>query len=124
MSYEAWAVKSTEPESVETVVKLTGTGNADPTKTLGRGVVATHTGTGAYKLVWAESPGVHETDGFSFAATTMADLAGYTVVFKPYVTSTKTLEFTVYNSTFAAADLQAAQFIRLVIKFKRTASGI
>lgn len=108
-------------ESRTRVVRLTGAGSSAPVVTEGHGVVATHAGTGDYKLTYSEGQGKYVgVKGYTFQSATMTDLAGYTIVVKDYDTTNFVVEFTVYNSTFAAADLTSAQSITLEIEFKET----
>ena len=107
-------------ELIEYEIRLLGANGAYPTKELGDGVTVTRTGEGAYRVTFAEDP--FEWVGYShgFQAATPADLAGYTVVCDTYTVHSKVLDFVVYNSSFAAADIIAAQYISLTLKFART----
>ena len=121
MSLNPFPVRSTEPESWTHEVRILGTGAANPTKVFGAGMTITRTGSGAYLITWGDAPGAFVDYGAGFQATTVADLRGFTVVVGVYSASAKTLAFTVYDSTFAAADLAANQWLSLRLVFKTTA---
>jgi hypothetical protein len=111
-------LRSTVTEGYDCVVKITGINGANPTNVIAPGCTVTRTGEGAYLITWGESPGTYKgLKGFGFEATTPADLAGYTVVTGVYNATAKTLAFVVYNSSFAAADLIAAQSLTLNLGF-------
>jgi hypothetical protein len=54
----------------------------------------------------------------NFGAATPGDLAGYTAVRDTY--ASQVLDFVVYNSSFAAADLIADQYADIVVEFADT----
>lgn len=114
---------STQPNSHEEFIKILGTGAANPTKVEGKGLTITRTGTGAYRVTWAESPGRYlGLKSWSLEATTPADLKNYSVVVDaPFDTTNRRLDFVVYNSGGTATDLAAAQWIALTVAFARTA---
>ena len=91
-------------------------GSTAITKTHGPGLTVTRTGTGAYAVTFAENIGVVLAAVASLMATTRADVAGHTVVFAPYNTTTKVLAFTVYNAADAAHDLAALEWVSLNIQ--------
>ena len=112
--------RSAHREMVEFPVRILGTGAANPTKQEGNGVTVTWVSTGLYEVTWAESP--YQFIGYSagLLATTPGDLKGYTVVCGDFNTTTKKIRFSVYNSSFALADLAATQRLCLNFKFART----
>lgn len=94
-------------------------------KVYGPGATPTRTGAGAYLWTWAENPGLFIGTTYGLQATVMSGLAGFTVVagaFTPFVTGSvsASLAFTVYNSSFAAADLTALQWATLNVVFARS----
>lgn len=109
--------KSAVPDERKYRIRLLGANGADPTAQLGAGVTVTRTGEGAYLITWARNPGTFLGWSADLAADTPADLAGYTVVRDTYNSSTFTLAFVVYNSTFAAADIIAAQYLDITVEF-------
>lgn len=84
------------------------------------GMTLTRTGEGAYLITWADNPFQFIGANFGFVATTRADLKGYTVVFGDYSSTAKTLAFTIFDSTFTAADLIAAQRVCIEVTFAET----
>jgi hypothetical protein len=117
-----WKVRSTEPEQDETVIGITGTGADDPTKRVGRGVTITWVSTGRYRITWASAPGIFEAVlGPVFGADTASDVKGYTLTRGAYSSAARTLDLYVWDSTFTAADLAAAQYLDLTVRFKQTA---
>lgn len=112
--------RSSVQEANEYLVRILGTGAADPTKQEGEGVTVTRTGTGAYRITFTENPFQFIVATSNFLATTNADLKGYTVVFTDYDSTNFRLDFVVYNSSFAAADLAATQRLCIRATFART----
>lgn len=84
------------------------------------GMTLTRTGEGAYLITWADNPFQFISASFGFVATTVADLKGYTVVFGDYSATAKTLAFTIFDSSFAAADLITAQRVTIELTFAET----
>lgn len=107
-------------EATAFAITILGTGAATPTKQEGLGVTVAYVSTGKYKITWQENPFQFVSVYCGFLATTMADLKGYTVVFEDYSSTAFTMQFTVYNSSFAAADLAATQRLCIVAQFQRT----
>jgi hypothetical protein len=105
------------PEEKRYRIRLLGANDANPTTQLGRGVTVTRTGEGAYRITFANNPGTFIGWSCSFGADTPADLKGYTAVRDTWDATNKRLDFVVYNSTFAAADLIAAQYADIVVEF-------
>jgi hypothetical protein len=108
--------RSTQPESVEHLVRGVG-GTTAITKVTGAGAALTRTGTGAYRITWAETPGTFLGAVASLQATTVGDLAGHTVTFAPYDATNRRLDFTVANASDAAHDLAALEWVTVVAKF-------
>lgn len=101
-------------------IRLLGVNDADPTKQEGEGVTVTRVSEGLYKITWAEDPyqfiGV---DSPSLIATTPADLKATVVVFEPYSSTTKTMQFTVYKSG-SAADIIATEVLSFGVTFSQS----
>lgn len=116
---DSYPIKATQPEVIEHVIRAVG-GTAAVTKVTGAGVAVSRTGTGLYLLTWPETPGTHIGNAYSLAATTVAAMAGHTVSFGVYNTTAFTLAFNFYNSSFAARDLAALEWIDIVCRFKAT----
>lgn len=109
--------KSAVPDERKYRIRLLGANGATPTAELGAGVTVTRTGEGAYLITWASNPGTFLGWSPGFGAATPADLAGYTVVRDTYDSATYSMAFVVYNSTFAAADIIAAQYLDIAVEF-------
>jgi len=115
MSFDPFPQRSSEPELVESVVKITNIA----TKVLGKTVTMVTGGTGIVNLTWKENPGFFVgCTGHCFEAAAPAALKGYTVVPGTYNTATFTLPIQIFNSTFTLTDLAAAQFLTLKLGFK------
>jgi hypothetical protein len=114
--------KTSIPDERTYRIRILGVNGDNPTEQIGQGVAVTRTGEGAYRITFAENPGTFI--GWAppgFGAATPADLAGYTAVRDTYVAPSGStagyLDFVVYNSSFAAADLIANQYADLAITF-------
>lgn len=119
-----YPLKNSEPEVRDYPIRILGVNNADPTKEVGKGVTITRTGEGVYRITWAQKPftfvGIV---GYCFGAATMSDVKGYTLTRDTYDTSGFTLDVSVWNSSFAAADIIADQYLDLTVRFKATGTG-
>jgi hypothetical protein len=116
----AHPAKASRPHVVKYIGRFLGANNADLTIEEGNNMkTAARTGEGAYRLTFNQDPGLFlGLTGFGFQATTPGDLKGYTVVVDaPYDATNLTLDFVVYDSTFTAADLIAAQWVTLELAF-------
>lgn len=112
-------LRCTEAEAELAIVSFTGTGAANPTKRLGRGVAITWVSTGLYQLVFGDKQGLFEGMNFGFDATVPGGVAGYTAVAGAFDATGTILQVSVYNSAFALANLAALQNVLLMIFFKR-----
>ncbi len=115
-----YPLRTTVQEGVDYVVRILGTGAATPTKQEGEGVTVTYLATGSYRITFADQPFQFIGAFAGLLATTNADLKGYTVVFTDYDATNFRLDFIVYNSSFAAADLAATQRLCILAKFARS----
>jgi len=122
MSMNAYPPRDTTPEIECHHVRLLGTGAADPTKQIGRGISVTRTSAGLYKLTWSENPGTFVGLSATFGAATPADLAGHTIVRDTFDTSAFTLEVLMSGATEVAHDLAANEYIDLQVYFTRTSA--
>lgn len=93
-------------------------GTTSITKVNGPGMSVSRTGTGAYRITWSANPGNFLAADYALQAATPANLAGHTVVFdEPSFGSTSwTLDFVVYNSSFAAHDLAASEWVMVHVE--------
>jgi len=112
--------RTTLQESTEYVIRLLGTGAANPTKQEGEGVVVTRTGTGAYLIQWAENPFQFVGAFYAFINTTSLTAVGWSVGFGDYDAVNKRLAFTIGNAGDSAADLTSPMRLNLLVKFART----
>jgi hypothetical protein len=117
---DGFALKCTQGQMVAHVVAGEGGSAAvtQSTVTAGKGAVLTRTGTGAYRITWAEeSPGTFHGAIATLAAATPGNLAGHTAIFDEYDSTNRQLDFVVYNSSFAAHDLAADEHVTVVAFF-------
>lgn len=119
----AYPHRTTRPDSQEHIIRIEGAGDSDPDKLLGAGVSVERTGTGAYKIVWDDNPGVFLGAYAGLQASTVADLAGYTVVFGDYDSDDLELPLTVTDETDSPADLTADEFLMISAVFSTSAVG-
>jgi hypothetical protein len=117
---DGFPVRATRAEVTEHLIQAVG-GSAAVTKVYGEGVAVTRTSSGLYLLTWAQNPGTFVGWSYAFAATTHADLDGFTAVRGVYNASAYTLAFSVYDATPTIADLAALNWIDIVCRFKGTA---
>lgn len=119
MPIDFYPVRSSEPGVTDYVVSIVGVNDANPTETYGQGVTITRTAEGVYRITWATNPGRFlGVKGYVFGATTMSDTKGYTVTRGVYNTSAFTLDLSVWNSSFAASDIIALQYLDVTVSFK------
>ena len=122
MSLDAFPERATQPDVVRNLVRILGTGAANPTKVFGAGVTVTRVSDGRYRFVWGDAPGEYIGMVPGFQATTPADVDGFTAVAGEYSASTKTVDVYVYDDTPALANLAALNWLTLDFIFKRTGS--
>jgi hypothetical protein len=116
-----YPLRTTQIESTDYIIRILGTGAANPTKQEGEGVVVTYRGSaGAYRIQFAENPYQFIGAFATFLGTTPAGLGGWSVVFVDYDATNFRLDFVVFNAANAAADLAATQRISIIAKFARS----
>ncbi len=103
-------------------VGVTGTGAADPTRRAGPGVTVTRTAQGVLKYSFSDNPGTFvAVAGPCFSADTPADVKGYTATGDTYVAPASGvdayIEVSLWDSTLAAVDLAAAQYLDITFVF-------
>lgn len=124
MSQETYPNQTTEPESYDFDIYLQGKGAAVPTVISGKGVTITRASAGVLTATFAADPGPTflGMDAGGFSDVTGSNAAGWTVVvigFTAKTTSAKaTLAFTLYNSSFAAADIATTTTLKITPRFK------
>ncbi len=115
--------KTSVPDERTVRVRLVGTGAADPTvQIVGPRVTVTHTATGVYKITFNDGMGTFVgMNAPMFGAVTPGDVKGQTCTRSAYTDATSTaagfLSISVWNSSFAADDLQATEFLDLTFVF-------
>jgi hypothetical protein len=114
--------RANRPHVVDHHLRLLGANGADLTVQEGNFIKSVaRTGEGAYTITFQQDPGLFVNWNPGFGALVPADLAGYTVVrgvFSAASGATQaTLAFVIYNSSFAAADIIADQYLDLTISF-------
>jgi len=114
-----WEAKADVPDCRFHVIDFTGNGSGTPTVNQATGVTLTRSATGDYKATFKDNPGKFVgLVADSFRSTTATDLAGFTAVAKTWDATNRVLEFLVFNSSFAAADLSSAQSLTIVAMFR------
>jgi hypothetical protein len=117
---DAYPQRHDQPETQTRAIGIEGAGTSAPVKRHSAGATVTRTGVGAYLITWAENPGKFLAWSASLGADTPAALAGHTVVRGAYNATAYTLAFVVYDSTFAAVDLAAAEYLDASVYFQRS----
>lgn len=121
---KSWDVQSNVVKEIDQIIKLTGTGAAQPTQTFGLGMSVNRTGVGVIEISWQELPGQYVgLKGHGFEATTIAALKGYTVVAGAFDPATAKVVINITNATDTLADLAANQHITLTFAFNKTSLG-
>lgn len=114
--------KANRPHIVDYHIRLLGANGADATIEEGAGIKSVaRTGEGAYTVTFQQDPGLFCNWCFGFGAVTHADVKGYSVVRGVPVAASgstpATITFVVYDSTFAAADIIAAQYLDITFSY-------
>ena len=109
----------------ERVMRIRGLGANGSALTLQEGtllgITSARSGEGAYTFTFASNPGTLVGWYVGFGAATPADLKGYTAVRDTFdFSSSADFTFVVYDSSFAAADIIANQYIDITLVFKET----
>lgn len=115
-------ILSSEPEQRDYVISITGVDDANPTERNGAGLAVARTAEGVYRITFASNPGTFiGIAGYCFGADTMSGVKGYTLTRDTYSYSSgvATLDISVWNSSFAAADIIAAQYLDLTLRFRQ-----
>lgn len=110
------------------VVGITGTGAADPTKRFGAGVSVTRTATGVYRFSFTRHFGYFKGfDPKGFRADTASAVKGYTATAALYVPPAAGVagyvDVSVWNSSFAAANLEVLQYMDVEFTFSESSAG-
>lgn len=106
------------------LVTMEGTGAAAPTKLHGPGITITRTSEGLIKLTWAENPGNFVGMLWGLGAATPSAVAGHTVTYDDYDSSTKSIEVLFSEQDFSIFDLADNEYATLVFLFKTSGAGV
>lgn len=117
---DAYPLRNTQSDAVGHFVKFVG-GTTAVTKLYGPGATVTYISTGIVDIGWAENPGTFLGMTWGLHATAPAAVKGMTITCGDFNTTTLKLRINIFSSTFALADLAAAQWAMLDLKFKQTA---
>lgn len=122
MGHQAYPVRGTQPELTAHIVRMVGTGASAPTKTYGDGITITRTSEGLYKLTWGSNPGTFLMWSASLGADTPSAVAGFTLSRDTYTRDATTgvcsMEFLLSEADNSVVDLQALQYIDLILWFR------
>lgn len=119
MPIDMYPVRASQGDTNEYVIRILGVDDSNPTEQVGAGVVITRTAEGVYLVTWATNPGVFSgIKGYCFGAATASDVKGYTLTRGVYNSTAFTLALSVWNSSFAAADLIANQYLDVTVAFQ------
>lgn len=110
------------PEERLIRVGITGAGAATPTRRAGPGVTVTYTATGVYRYSFSDNPGTFVgIAGPCLRADTPSAVKGYSISGDTYVAPSGStdgyIEVSVWDSSNAAVDLAAAQYLDLTFVF-------
>lgn len=114
--------KANRPHAIDYHIRCQGLVSADLVVEEGAFVKSvTRTGTGAYLITLQQDPGLFINWDVNLGALVVADLKGYTAVRGVFTAATTTaqatLAFTLFNSSFAAADLLVNQYLDITLTF-------
>jgi len=113
-----------EPETYRLRARITGTGAADPTMSVGgNGFAVAWISTGLYEVTFAGQTVNVFADRPAFWADTLTDVDGWDVVFKAYNPTTRKIRFSVVNQAQTLADLPVATGLHLGFDVKLTAAA-
>jgi hypothetical protein len=110
------AVRSPSAELQHHCIRAVG-GSSAVTKVTGPGVAVTRAGAGDYLLTWSQDPGNFLGATASLQATTLADLAGHTIILGAYDATAKTMKVLVSGATEVAHDLAALEWFTVHADF-------
>jgi len=115
----AHPAKANRPHVVDHIMRLQGGNGADLTIEEGSFIKSVaRTGEGAYRITWQQDPGQFlGPKSATFSSATMADTKGHTVTFDTYDATNLQLDFSVWDSAFAADDLLVNEYLTLTISF-------
>jgi len=106
------------------IVRLLGTGAANPTVEVGQGITVTRTGAGVYHIVFGENPGIFMGMMPTIGAVTPSDVKGFSFIRDTYDPTTLSIDIAIFNASTTATDLAASQFLDLWILFAASSGGV
>lgn len=118
MAQGAYRSKSRQAGLLSIPVRMVGTGASAPTKEVGSGFAITRVSAGLYRLTFSENPGTFVCANATLQAATPAGLAGHTLVCDTWDTTNLRLDVLMSNASDAAHDLEANEYINMIICFK------
>src|SRR4051812_16486496 len=128
------AIQATEQKTdlsavVDKVVRIKGNGTGNPTVEKGVGVTVTRSALGVLTFAFRDNPGNFVcAEAPNFESSTPSSLAGWSAVANNFVLPTAStlasVAVSIFNSTFAASDLAATQWITVVFKFQWAGAGV
>jgi hypothetical protein len=116
------AVES-EPAVKRYHVRAQGAATAAPVEVFGSGITITRTGVGVWRLQFSATEFVGKYVGLKgpfFEDATASVVKGWTLTATPYDTTNRRIDVSIWNSSFAAADLAATSFLSFHVDFKTT----
>lgn len=119
MSLESYPARVSQPEIFDEVIRAIGAATATPTKKYGKGVTIARTGVGVWSLTFSDFPGNFVSASYMLQDATASVVKGWTVTLGDFDATGKIVSLSIWNSTFAAADLAATSKIGLTLKFTR-----
>lgn len=111
-------VRSVGRARICNVFRMVGTGATAPTLVEGTGVTLARTGAGVYTCTFDDTFSGFIGATFGIGATTPADVKGHTVFHDDL--AAKVLPISLFDSAFAADDLEAAEYITVCAWFRDT----
>jgi len=112
---------ASEPTTRAVIVRAQGNTTSTPVKVLGNGITITRTGVGVWRLTFGYFNGRPVgVVGWNFEDATMSVPKGFTLTSQAWASATNSIDLSIWNSSFAAADLAVTTFLNLVILFKAT----
>ena len=114
---------ASEPQLRQIIFRAQGNTTSTPVKVFGSGITVTRTGVGVWRLTFGDFNGKPiGIAGISFEDATMSVPKGFTVTSQAWASATNSIDISIWNSTFAAADLAVTTFLNLIVMFKTTSA--
>lgn len=112
---------SSEPQSRLIVARAQGNTTSAATKVFGSGITFSRTGVGVWRLTFNSFNGKPVgVVGWNFEDATMSVPKGFTLTSQAWAVATNSIDLSIWNSSFVAADLAVTTFLNLLILFKTT----